>query len=206
MLTEILVVLILFGLAWYFLPNWSSTIIPDVSDGTVQVQKAQASATQFSYTCWLRIDHFGDYGKPKVIFVKGSPNLEHACPAVLLDGNTNTLLIKLDTFGNQETIPVTSVPAKKWLHFALTVQEHEMIVYINGIEYVRQTLVNLPKTNNGNVIASPDKGFSGRIAQLEMFPRVLEADDIASRAKSPPTVSESNQVFPPYLSMNWFKP
>ena len=55
---------------------------------------------EFSYTGWLRIDDFAyRYGVPKVIFVKGSADLSTACPALVIDGNTNSLLVKIDTFG-----------------------------------------------------------------------------------------------------------
>lgn len=206
MLNEILIVLIvliLFGLAWYFLPSTNSSIIVNAVDGNTKIQSRQPELTQFSYTCWLRIDKF-DYGKQKIIFVKGSTDLEHACPALLLDGNTNTLLVKLDTFGAQETIPITSISSKKWLHIAMTVREHELKVYVDGIEYANHTLINLPKTNNLTLITSPD-GFSGRISNLQFYSRVLDETEINSFSQTNPSTSEEHQIFPPYLHSNWFK-
>jgi hypothetical protein len=202
MLTEIIVVSVLFLLCWYFLPT-GSYIVNDVIDGKTKVQSSEQEKTQFSYTCWIRVDDF-DYGEQKVIFVKGSPSLEHACPALVLDGNTNTLLVKIDTFGAQETIPILSVPAKKWMHVGIVVQEHQLNVYINGIEYASQTLIQLPKTNSGQVLVSP-QGFSGRVAKLQFYPRILAYSEITAQSKSIPSTSESEQVFPPYFDVSWFR-
>ena len=202
MLTEIIVVLVLFLVCWYFLES-GSYIVDDPIDGKTKVHATEQEKTEFSYTCWIRVDKF-DYGEQKIIFVKGSGTLEHACPALVLDGNTNTLLVKIDTFGAQETIPIISVPAKKWMHVGITVQEHELNVYINGIQYATQTLIQLPKTNTGQVLVSP-QGFSGRVAKLQFYPKVLPYSEITAQSKNIPSVSESDQVFPPYFDVSWFR-
>ena len=202
MLTEIIVVSVLFLVCWYFLAS-GSYIVDDAIDGQTKVRVNEEEKTQFSYTCWIRVDKF-DYGEQRVIFVKGSESLEHACPALVLDGNTNTLLVKIDTFGAQETIPILSVPANKWLHVGITVQEHELNVYINGIQYASQTLIQLPKTNSGQVLVSP-QGFSGRVAKLQFYPTILAYSEITAQSKNIPSVSESDQVFPPYFDVSWFR-
>jgi hypothetical protein len=199
----VLVVLIVFAIAWHYLPQTNTSIIDTAIDGQKKVQSAGPQLTQFSYTCWIRLDKF-DYGKPTIIFVKGTADLDQACPALLIDGNTNTLLIKLDTFGAQETIPITSVPAKKWLHVGITVQEHELKVYINGIEYDSKTLINLPKTNTARLITSPT-GFSGRISNLQFYSRVLDSSEMKTASFNNPSTSEEKQIFPPYFSSSWFK-
>jgi hypothetical protein len=202
MLTEIIVVSVLFLLCWYFLAS-GSYIVDDVIDGQTKVQVSEQEKTQFTYMCWIRIDKF-DYGEQRVIFVKGSPSLEHACPALVLDGNTNTLLVKIDTFGAQETIPITSVPAKKWMHVGITVEEHELNVYINGIQYAKQTLIQLPKTNSGQVLVSP-QGFSGRVAKLQFYPTIVPYSQITAQSKIIPSTDEADQVFPPYFDVSWFR-
>lgn len=206
MLTELSIVLLVVGLfilAYFMLPTKNTSIIDNAVPGTHKVQSDQLESTKFSYTCWIRIDKF-DYGVPKVIFVKGSPDLEHACPALILDGNANTLMVKLDTFGAQETIPITNVSAKKWLHIGLTVEEHSLKVYVNGIQYADHILTNLPKPNQSRVLTSP-QGFSGSIANLQFYSRTLEPEEILKLSQTNPSTSESNQVFPPYLSPTWFR-
>jgi hypothetical protein len=198
----VIVVIVLFLLAWYLLPQSNSSIIDTAVDGKQKLQSNQPELTQFSYTCWLRLDKF-DYGKQTVIFVKGTPDLDQACPALILDGNTNTLIVKLDTFGAQETVPITSVPAKKWLHVGITVEEHSLKVFIDGIEYAQSTLVNLPKTNTARLLVSPT-GFSGRISNLQFYSRVLDESEVKSSASNNPSTNEEKQIFPPYLDSRWF--
>ena len=201
MYVPIVIVSILFILAWYYLP--SSGYIIFNGDGNTQVQSVQPQLTQFSYTCWIRIDSF-TYGKQHVIFVKGTSDLEQSCPALLIDANTNTLLVKLDTFTSQETIPIVSIPAKKWLHIGITVEEHDLKVYVNGVEYSHK-LIHIPKTNSGQLITSPDKGFSGKIAKLQFYSRVLSSSEMQLRFSDYPELDENDQVFPPYLSAKWYK-
>jgi len=201
MYTVICVVIILFVLAWYFLP--SSGYIIFNGDGNTQVQSVQSKLTQFSYTTWIRIDSF-PYGKQQVIFVKGTPDLQESCPALLIDGNTNTLLVKLDTFASQETIPIVNVPAKKWLHIGITVDEDDLKVYVNGIEYSHK-LIHIPKTNSGQLISSPNKGFSGKISKLQFYSKVLSSSEMIGQSKDYPELDEKDQVFPPYFSTAWFK-
>lgn len=185
--------------------------IKDGKDGKVYQKPLPLSVNrpagiEFSYTGWLRIDDFAyRFGVPKVIFVKGSADLATACPALVIDGNTNSLLVKIDTFGAQETIPVVSVPANKWLHIAINVNQEAVDVYINGILYAHHILSQLPKQNSGSVLNSPDGGFAGRIVRLDYHPQVLTVSDILARARAePPTGDEKDQVFPPYFDISWF--
>ena len=152
---------------------------------------------EFSYTGWLRIDDFAyRYGERKVIFVKGSADLSVACPALVIDGNTNSLLVIVDTFGAQETIPIVSVPANKWLHVTINVNQEAIDVFINGTLYGHHILTQLPKQNSGSVLNSPSGGFAGKIVQLEYHPQVLSASEIIALARKNPSTGEADQVFP----------
>jgi len=212
-------VLITFAIlvACYFVLRGLSSdymIVDDIKDGknsTVYQKKLPSSVNrpagiEFSYTGWLRIDDFTyRVGTPRVIFVKGSADLSTACPALLIDANTNTLLVKVDTFGAQETIPIVSVPIKKWLHVAININQESVDVYINGILYAHHILTHLPKQNTATVLLSPDGGFAGKIVRVEYHPQVLTVDSILGRARErPPTGDEKDQVFPPYFDMSWF--
>jgi hypothetical protein len=171
---------------------------------------------EFSYTGWLRIDDFAyNYGKRRVIFVKGSTDLSVACPALVIDGNTNSLLVIVDTFGAQETIPVVSVPANKWLHVAIVVNQEAVDVYINGTLYAHHILNQLPKQNSASVLNSPAGGFAGRIVRVEYHPAALSASEVLSLARKNPPVDEKDQVFPTdgktitssfsdYFDISWF--
>jgi hypothetical protein len=202
--------------ACYFLlrSDLDYSIIDTIKDGKdnkvyqkqLPLSVNRTEGIEFCYTGWLRIDDFAyRFGVPKVIFVKGSADLSTACPALLIDGNTNSLLVKIDTFGAQETISVVSVPANKWLHVAINVSQEAVDVYINGIMYAHHILSQLPKQNSGSVLTSPDGGFSGKIVRLDYHPQVLTVSDILARAREqPPTGDEKDQVFPPYFDISWF--
>jgi hypothetical protein len=212
------IITILVVMACYFLLRFDGSymLVNHIKDGTkedIYRQELPKSVNrpegiQFSYTGWLRIDDFGyRYGEPKIIFTKGSDDLSVACPALIIDANTNTLLVKIDTFGAQETISVVSVPIKKWLHIAIVVKQDSVDVYINGILYAHHILTQLPKQNTASVLNSPGGGFAGRIVRLEYYPEALSNSEILSQAgKHPPTGDEKDQVFPQYFDMSWFNP
>ena len=210
----IVVVVVVVAGIYYFLKSQGPSdvkVVSDIKDGRKEThEKVEPSVGQsgieFSYDGWLRIDDFTyKYGSEKVIFVKGSADLSTACPALVIDANTNSLLVKMDTFGSQETISIVSVPARKWLHFAITVNQEMINVYINGILYSHHTLTQLPRQNSGSVLTSPNGGFDGKVVLVQYHPRTLSAGDVQSMASvQPPTGSEKNQVFPPYFDLSWF--
>jgi len=162
----------------------------------------------FSYSCWLRFDDFSyRYGKEKVIFVKGSPDLSVVCPGLFLDGNTNTLITKLDTFGAQEVIPIPNIPAKKWLHYALVVDQDSVDIYINGTLRTHQTIVQLPRQNSGMVHVGVGGGFDGKIADLQYYNYFLTAQQVQSIMGSPPSPSQDDTTStptPPYFDISWW--
>jgi hypothetical protein len=217
MVIEVLITIIICLLLWWILNTAANyDIVDSIRDGkdadvyrkTLPVSVNRPDGIEFSYSGWLRIDDFAfKFGVPKVIFVKGSADLSTACPALVIDGNTNTLLLKVDTFGVQETISIVSVPAKKWLHFVINVNQEAVDVYINGIVYAHHILSQLPKQNSASVLTSPDGGFAGKVVRIQYHPQTLTESDILSKAREqPPTGNEKDQVFPPYFDMSWFNP
>jgi hypothetical protein len=207
------------GLAyWYFSQtNFSpyTTIQSTIEDGkkTFHSKKAlprsldQKEGMAFSYTCWIKIDDFAyRYGQPKVIFTKGSEDLKTMCPALLIDANTNSLIVKVDTFGATEVIPIPNIPAKKWLHFGLTVAQDSVDVYINGILHTHHTLAQLPKQNSGVVHTGLNGGFEGKIADLQYYSYLMTPAQIAaSMGTAPqPDPTESSPTLPPYFDISWW--
>jgi len=167
----------------------------------------QKEGMTFSYTCWVRIDDFAyRYGQPKVIFNKGSDDMKTMCPALLVDSNTNSLLVNLDTFGVRESIPISNIPAKKWIHVAIAVDQDSVDIYINGNLYIHHSLAQMPKQNNSTVTISPGGGFEGKVADLQYYSYFLNPDAVkASMAKQPsPDPKEMADVLPPYFDMSWW--
>jgi hypothetical protein len=215
-IVPVILTLVVMYACYLILRSWTSdyVIVDSIKDGKkhdvyqnkLPMSVNRPAGIEFSYTGWFRIDDFSDrIGVQKVIFVKGSADLNTACPALVIDANTNTLLVKVDTYGAQETIPIVSVPSKKWLHVAIVVGQDFVDVYINGILYTHHILTQLPKQNSANLLTSPDGGFSGRIVRLKYHPQALTTGDVLSMARErPPTGDETNQSFPPYFDESWF--
>ena len=165
----------------------------------------------FSYTCWIRFDDFSyRYGKEKVIFIKGSPDQSVMCPGVFLDANTNSLITKIDTFGAQEAIPIPNIPAKKWLHYALVVDQDSVDIYINGTLRIHQSLTQLPRQNSGTVHVGVDGGFDGKIADLQYYSYFLSPSQVQSimgTSPDPPSAAPEDTdsaPTPPYFDISWW--
>jgi hypothetical protein len=218
--TSILVAGIVVAAAyWYFSKNpvssSTSVIQGAIQDGKKPIQskhpvppsRDQKEGLTFSYTCWLKIDDFSyRYGEPKIVFVKGSEDMKAACPALLIDGNTNSLLVKMDTFGAQETISIPNIPAKKWIHVGIAVDQDSVDVYINGTLYVHHTIAQVPKQNSMPIHTSVGGGFDGKLANLEYYSYFLDPAGIKSAMASTPQ-PDPNDVggpLPPYFDITWW--
>lgn len=219
--TSFLVALVVIGIAYmYFsktatVPSSSVTIQSPITDGkkTFQSNTAlprslnQNEGATFSYTAWIRIDDFTyKYGTPKVIFSKGAADLSSMCPAVFVDGTSNSLIVKLDTFGGTEVVPISNIPAKKWVHFGLAVDQDSVDVYINGILHTHHTISQLPKQNNGNVHVGLNGGFEGKIAELQYYSYLISPVQIKATMSSPPKAdpADANAPVPPYFDITWW--
>jgi hypothetical protein len=221
LVTSIVVAVVVIVVAFFYFKSQSNspniTIQSSITDGKKQVNSNvalpnsvnQKEGMAFSYACWMKVDDFSyRYGKQKVVFTKGPEDLSSMCPALFVDANTNSLIVKLDTFGGVETIPIGNIPAKKWLHVVLAVDQDAIDIYINGKLYEHHTLMNIPKQNSDTVRTSVDGGFDGSIASLEYFNYLLKPADVASLAAQPPvpdmTVKDGVGTLPPYFDISWW--
>lgn len=180
----------------------ASTVVSSAVDGKTQLDSTvgipvsvnQNEGLTFSYAAWIRVEDFAyRYGEEKVIFIKGPTDLSSMCPGVFLDGNTNTILVKLDTFGAREIITVSNIPAKKWLHLAIAVDQDSVDVYVNGIVHTHKSLMQLPRQNPSTVHVGVGGGFDGKIGSLNYYNYFLKPADVSSIMGSPPSVqSESD--------------
>jgi hypothetical protein len=168
----------------------------------------QSDGIGLSYAGWIRVDDFTyRYGTQKVIFSKGQQDGTHACPAMMLDANTNSILVKVDTYGQPEIVSVQNIPAKKWVHFAIVIDQDSVDVYINGTLSSHHTLVNLPKQNTSSLYISPQGGFDGKIGLLEYFNYALKPSDIPALASVSPSPDPSDSGIgptPPYFDSSWW--
>jgi|LakMenEpi03Aug12_release.lakeMendotaPanAssembly.Ray.scaffolds.fasta_scaffold46683_2 hypothetical protein len=212
-------IVVVAGAYWYFsttanLPSYT-TIQSTIEDGRKSFRSTKAlprsldqnEGLTFSYTCWVKIDDFAyRYGQPKVVFTKGSEDLKTMCPALLVDANTNSLLVKLDTFGGTESIPISNIPAKKWIHVAIAVDQDSVDVYINGNLYIHHSITQMPKQNNSTVSTGVAGGFDGKIADLQYYSYFLTPAGVKTAMSNAPQPDPKDigGPLPPYFDMSWW--
>jgi len=217
---SVLVAVIVIGFIYYYLKRADVTgnnyvIVNNTSDGRTQFDSNmilppsndETPGMAFSYACWVKINDFGyRYGSPKVIFTKGPTDLTSMCPALFLDANTNSFIVKMDTFGGTEVIPVNNIPAKKWIHVAIAVSQASIDIYVDGTLYLHHTLVNVPRQNQEVVHTGIDGGFDGQIAGLQYFQSLLGPSDVANLMQTvpQPKMEDVNGPVPPYFDMSFW--
>ena len=213
-----LVALTVIGVAWYFLKREMSqgiNVITPPTDGTKETVSNvalprslnQEKGLELAVACWVKVDSFAyRYGQPKVVFTKGPSDLSTFCPALFIDANSNSFLVKLDTFGGTEIVPVSNIPAKKWIHVAISVGQHAMDIYINGKLYLHHTLINLPKQNNAGLSSGISGGFEGQISGLQYFPYLLSPDQVSTLVSQAPAASPKTETdpVPPYFDSSFW--
>lgn len=167
----------------------------------------QPQGLTFSYAAWIRVDDFSyRYGQEKVIFIKGPTDLSSMCPGVFLDANTNSLLVKLDTYGAREVVVVSNLSAKKWFHLAIAVDQDSIDVYINGTLYTHHSIAQLPRSNPSSVHVGVGGGFDGKISSLNYYNYFLQPADVKAVMGSPPELdpNETSAPQPPYYDITWW--
>jgi hypothetical protein len=219
-ITAILVSLVVVVVAYFYVKNkatsaGSTKIVGSTLDGRKSFTSSmvlpeslnQDKGLTFSYTAWVRFDDFAyRYGEQKVVFIKGPEDMSSMCPGVFLDGTTNTLLVKIDTFGSRETIAIGNIPAQKWLHLGIVVDQDSVDVYVNGILRTHQTLAQLPRQNPSSVSVGVGGGFDGRIADLSYYNYYLGPSEIQANMGTPPSPNVTDTVasLPPYFDLSWW--
>lgn len=217
-LLSVVIALAIVYVAYYYLNTGSSAsndIISSTHNGRKEFKSSQSlppslndpKGLTYGFTCWLRVDDYSyRYGQPKVVFVRGSSDMKVAGPAVYLDANTNDLLTKIDTFGAEEIISVSNLPAKKWFHYGLVVDQDSVDIYINGILKTHRTLSQLPRTNTSTVTVSPNGGFDGKIANLKYYNYYLTPVQVAALIGVPPEADkeETQAAIPQYSDITWW--
>lgn len=167
----------------------------------------QPQGLTFSYAAWIKVDDFSyRYGQEKVVFIKGPTDLSSMCPGVFFDGNTNSMLIKVDTFGAREVIVVSNISAKKWFHLAIAVDQDSIDVYINGVLYTHRSIPQVPRQNPSTVHVGVGGGFDGQVASLNYYNYFLQPADVKSIMGSPPELDKSTVAAPqpPYYDITWW--
>lgn len=159
----------------------------------------QKEGLTFTYSGWILVNDFTyRYGNERTIFSKGD------CPGVYLLGTDNSIKVVIDTYGSKESIVIANIPAKKWVHLGIVVNQYSVDVYINGILRQHHTLGQLPKQNTENVKIS-DSPWDGVLSDLVYYPRSLSAGEMEQIAKTAPTDDlYVKPAGPQYFDMSWY--
>ena len=209
-LTVFVVLAILIGiLVWYFRspkPLENVIIVPGSKSGIEEVtnrlllprSENQPEGIVFTYTGWLLINDFTvGYGTQRRIFSKGD------CPGLYIDSTSNSLLVAVDTYGLKETILIPNIPAKKWIHFAITVNQYSVDVYINGTLRQHHTLGQLPDQNEQPITTG--SGWDGTLGKLSYYARTLSGVEIRAKSmETPPPDLTPKVATPNYFDITWY--
>lgn len=169
--------------------------------GTLPRSFNQEQGATFTYTGWLLFNDFTfNYGEKRMIFSKGD------CPGVYLDSTSNGVLVVIDTYGSKESILISNLPAKKWIHFGLVVDQDSVDIYINGVIRQHHTLAQLPKQNDKSITLGSDTvGWDGVLSDLTYHSRSLTSSEVDELSRTVPTddmhVAPSG---PQYFDMSWY--
>jgi hypothetical protein len=152
----------------------------------------------YSYTAWILVKDFTrGYGERRLIFSKGDS------PGVFLDSTSNALIVAIDTYGTTETVLIPNVPAMKWVHFAMVVDQHSVDIYINGILRKHHTLGQLPQLNDTPV--SIGSNWDGVLSRLTYYSRSLNSIEIKEMLKEPiPNDLDRRPAAPNYFDISWY--
>lgn len=158
----------------------------------------QPEGLTYSYACWVLVKDFTvGYGNRRRIFSRDN------APGLFIDSTSNSLVVTVTTFGALETILIPNIPAKKWVHFALVVDQHSVDVYINGMLRQHQTLTQLPKQTESAVVLGP--GWQGVVARLSYWARSLRPDEVKRLAEDDlPDDLERKAPGPSYFDITWY--
>jgi hypothetical protein len=151
------------------------------------------SSTKISYMAWLKVNDFttNNVAERRIFSANG-------CPEVLLGMSSNNLVVKTKTIdGETETITIDNLPAKKWFHLIVQINQDSVKVYINGILKEYHTLSKLPKMGKCTILTGSD--WSGEMNGLSYVNIELAETDIAELVGKSPDSSPSN-----YFSLSWY--
>lgn len=158
----------------------------------------QPEGIVYSYAGWVLVRDFTKgYGQKRRIFSK-----ENA-PGMYIDSTSNSFVFHVATYGAEETILVPNIPANKWIHFAIVVNQYSVQIYINGILRQYHTLGQLPRQNTDVVKVGP--GWEGTLGELMYYPRALtpgEVDRMTNR--QPPDDLYVKPANPQYFDITWY--
>ena len=180
---------------------------PSTFRGQVEVSKDEPQGLTFSYSGWILVeDWMYRQGEMKCIFTKGTPDFKVGCPGLFLDATSNAMILKVDTFGDTESLDVPNLPARKWIHFVVVVDQTSVNLYIDGVLRKYHTLKSLPRQNEASVLVAAQGGWGGQIGSLTYHRYAVQQGEVSTlMAVAPYEDSTKSKIpLPPYFDNTWY--
>jgi hypothetical protein len=140
----------------------------------------------------------------------GIGSVNNAPGVYVMDGNTNSIRIFMDTVSdNNSYLDITDIPLKKWFHLAIRIQNNVMDVYMNGVISGRKILNDVPKQNYDDVHVGYNGGFNGQLSNLVYYDHALGVFEINNIVMRGPNMTQSSAIssnlgYYTYLSTLWY--
>jgi hypothetical protein len=185
----------------------AQTLVAGTQAGTVKTtQRVQLPLSlnepegiTFSYSMWLLVKDFTTgYGTDRVILKKGDN-----CPGIYLDSTSNALSVRVNTYGITDSILISNIPALKWIHLGLVVDQQSVDVYINGTLRQHHTLSQLPDQNEDPVEIGGN--WNGVVGNVVYYPRSLSYGEINAIASAEPPPYQDQVIGKKnYFDITWY--
>ena len=184
----------------------SATILPGSYPGNKQYTERivlpeslnQPEGRVYSYSGWILVKDFTvGYGQRRRVLSHGDS------PGIYLDGTSNSLVFAVKTYGTTETILIPNIPALKWIHFGLVVDQQSVDVYINGTLRQHHTLGQLPDLVEAPIVMGP--GWEGVLARVKYHAYALKPSEVKALAfDTPPDDLVRKPAAPQYFDISWY--
>jgi hypothetical protein len=145
---------------------------------------------EFTYACWLYIDDWDHgFGEWKHIFHKGNNiAMPLQSPGLWLMPKQNAMVFNINTFHSvKESVEIENVPLHKWVHYAFTLTNKYIDVYVNGHLKKRAQLVGIPRLNHGDIYITNWGGFSGFLSHFKYFNKAASIQEIETLVEQGPS-------------------
>jgi hypothetical protein len=158
----------------------------------------QPEGIVFSYAGWILINDFTvGYGKTRTILDKDG------APRISIDSTSNSLIFGVKTYGSEETVLIPNIPAAKWIHFAMVVNQEAVDVYINGTLRQHHSLGQLPEQNEA--VVTTGSNWDGVVARVSYWPRAISSAEIhALASQSSPDSLTPAPGAGQYFDITWY--
>jgi len=158
----------------------------------------QPQGLVYSYAMWILVkDYSYGYGRQRVIMTKGDS------PGIYLDSTSNSLIVRIRTYGTTESIVVPNIPAAKWIHLALVVDQHSVDVYINGTLRQHHSLSQLPDLTDDKITVG--SGWNGVVGNISYHPNALTYGEVREMSQQePPPDLQPKIAKPNYFDITWY--